>query len=94
MAGLEDGESLSNHLRTKKMVTEKYLARHFLRAQQSREDKGLDNVCWFPGAESPADGATKVKSETLPMLTLLESGEFRPGALRPLRGVSSSEPAR
>ena len=37
---------------------------------------------------------TKVKSEMLPMLALLESGEFRPGALRPLHGVGSNEPSK
>ena len=92
MAGLADCESLLNRLRTKKMITEKYLVRHFLSIQQSFEDKELDNVYWLPGTENPADGATKVKSEVLPVLTLLESGEFHPGTLRPLRGVSSSEP--
>ena len=30
MVGLEDCESLFSHLRTKKMITEKYLVRHFL----------------------------------------------------------------
>ena len=40
MVGLEDCESLrapcvENRLRTKKMITEKYLVRHFLSSQQS-----------------------------------------------------------
>ena len=39
MVGLEDCESLFSHLRTKKMIAEKYLARHFLSIQQSLEDK-------------------------------------------------------
>ena len=37
---------------------------------------------------------TKVKSDMPPMLRLLEHGEFHPGLLRPLKGVSSSEPSR
>ena len=94
MAGSEDCESLFNHLRAKKMVTEKYLLRHFLCIQQSLEDKELDNIYWLPGTENPADGMTKMKSEMSPMLNLLEFGEFHPGFLRPLLGICSSEPAR
>ena len=93
MVGLEDCESLFNHLRTKKMVTEKYLVRHFLSIQQSLEAKELDNVYWLSGTENPADGMTKEKSEMFPMLTLSESGEFCPGISRPLHGDSSSEPS-
>ena len=92
MVGLEDCESLFSHLRTKRMITEKYLVRHFLSIQQSLDDKELDNVYWLPGTENPADGMTKLKSEMQPMLHLLEFGEFYPGFLRPLLGVSSSEP--
>ena len=94
VAGLEDCESLFNHLRTKKMATGKYLGRHFLSIQQPLGDKELDNVYWLPGTGNQADGATKVKSEMLLMSALLESGEFRSGALRPLRGVSSFEPSK
>ena len=94
MVGLEDCESLFNHLRTKRMITEKYLVRHFLSIQQSLENKELDNIYWLPGTENPADGMTKMKSEMSPMLNLLEFGEFYPGFLRPLMGVCSSEPTR
>ena len=93
-AGLEDCESLFSHLRTKRMITEKYLVRHFLSIQQSLDNKELDNIYWLPGTENPADGMTKVKSEMPPMLHLLEFGEFHPGFLRPLKGVCSSEPTR
>ena len=44
MVGLEDCESLFNHLRTKRMSAEKYLVRHFLVTQQSLEGKELDNI--------------------------------------------------
>ena len=94
MVGLEDCESLFSHLRTKKMITEKYLVRHFLSIQQSLDNKELDNIYWLPGTENPADGMTKMKSEMSPMLNLLEFGEFYPGVLRPLKGVCSSEPSR
>ena len=94
MVGLEDCESLFSHLRTKEMITEKYLARHFLSIQQSLDNKELDNIYWLPGTENPADGMTKMKSEMSPMLNLLEFGEFFPGVLRPLKGVCSSEPSR
>ena len=91
MVGMEDCESLFSHLRNKKMVTEKYLIRHFLSIQQALEDGDLENVYWLPGTENPADGMTKVKSEMLPILSLLEHGEFRPGTLRQLNGVGSYE---
>ena len=91
MVGLEDCESPFYHLRNKKMITEKYLVRHFLSIQQALEDGELENVYWLPGTENPADGMTKVKSEMVPMLQLLETGQFHPGTLRPLHGVGSSE---
>ena len=42
----------------------------------------MDTAHWAPGAENPADGLTKVRSEMAPSLRLLESGHFRPGSLR------------
>ena len=55
---------------------------------------GALNIYWLPGAENPADGMTRMKSEMSPMLNLLEFGEFHTGLLRPLLGICSSEPAR
>ena len=52
MVGLEDCESLFNNLRTKKMITEKYLVRHCLSIQQSLEENELDNVYWLPGTDN------------------------------------------
>ena len=94
MVGLEDSESPFNHLQTKKMITEKYLVRHYLRIQQCLEDEELDNVYWLPGTENPAGGMTKEKSDMLPMLTPSDSAGFRLGILQPLHGVSSSKPAK
>ena len=94
MVGLEDCESLFSHLRTKRMITEKYLVRHFLSIQQSLDNNELDNIYWLPGTENPADGMTKMKSDMSPMLDLLKFGEFFPGVLRPLKGVCSTEPSR
>ena len=94
MVGMEDRESLFSHLRNKKTITEKYLIRHFLSIQQALEEEDLENAYWLPGTENPADGMTKVKSEMLPILGLLESGEFRLGALRPLHGVGFNEPTK
>ena len=90
-AGFEDCESLFTHLKNRKMIAEKYLVRHFLSIQQFLEDGELDNVYWLPGLENPADSLTKVRCEMVPILTLLETGKFQPGALRPLRGVASRE---
>ena len=71
------------------MVTEKYLARHFLSTQQFLEDGELENVYWPPGTENPADGLTELRSEMGPVMALLETGSFRPGILRPLKGLAS-----
>ena len=73
------------------MITEKYLARHFLSIQQFLEDGELGNVYWLPGTENPADGLTKLRSEMGPIMALLETGTFRPGILRPLKGLASRE---
>ena len=91
MVGMEDCESLFTHLKNRKMVTEKYLIRHFLSIQQFVEDGELDNIYWIPGAENPADGLTKIKSEMGPISSLLETGGFQPGLLRPLKGLASIE---
>ena len=91
MVGMVDCESLSTHLKNRKMITEKYLVRRFLSIQQFLEEEELDNVFWLPGVGNPADSLTKIKSEMGPILTLLESGCFHPGALRPLRGVAWKE---
>ena len=91
MVGMEDCESLFTHLKNRKMVTEKYLARHFLSIQQFLEDGELGNVYWLPGTENPADGLTKLRSEMGPIMALLETGNFRPGILRPLKGLASRE---
>ena len=44
MVGMVDCESLFTHLKNRKMVTEKYLVRHFLSIQQCLEADDLDNV--------------------------------------------------
>ena len=53
---------------TKEMITAKYLARHFQSIQKALGRGDLGNVYWLPGAESPADGLTKMRSY---MVTLL-----------------------
>ena len=91
LVGTEDCESLFTHLKNKKMITEKYLVRHFLSIQQFIDEGELEDVYWIPGVENPADGLTKLRSEMGPIATLLETGRFQPGILRPLRGLASSE---
>ena len=91
LVGMEDCESLFTHLKNRKMVTGKYLVRHFLSIQQSLEEGELENVYWIPGTENPADGLAKLRSEMGPILALLETGRFQPGVLRPLRGLASRE---
>ena len=77
---MEDCESLSARLKTKKLITEKFLVRHFLAVQQAIEIQGLGNVCWIPGRGDPADGLTKLHSEIVPLLRLMESGPLNGAA--------------
>ena len=91
VVGMGDCESLFTHLKTKKMAAEKYLVRHFLSIQQALEEGDLENAYWPPGTENPADGLTKVRSDMVTPLRLLESGGFCPGQLRPLKGVAWKE---
>ena len=88
---MENCESLFTHLKNRKMVTEKYLVRHFLSIQQFIEEGNLDNVYWIPRTENPADGLTKSRSEMGPILAHLETGRLQPGLLRPLKGLASRE---
>ena len=89
--GLEGCESLSSHLKTKKMITEKYSVRHFLSIQRALEEGDLEKAYWLPGTENPAGGLTRVRSDMVPLLRLLGSGGFRPDQLRTLRGVAWKE---
>ena len=89
--GLGDSESLFTHLKTKKIIAEKYLERHFACIQQALEEGDLENAYWLPGMEDPADSSTKVRNEMATLLRLLESGAFFLGHLRPLKGVAWRE---
>ena len=44
MVGMEDCESLFAHLKNRKMITEKYLVRHFLSIQQFVGNGELENA--------------------------------------------------
>ena len=74
MAGMEDCESLFTHLKKNKLVAGKFLVRRFLAIQQAIELQESDNVYWIPGKENPAGGLTKLRSEILPLLRLIERG--------------------
>ena len=90
--GFEDCESRFTHLKKKEDTdAEKYLVGHFFGIQQSSENEELDNADWLRGLDAPADGLTKVESDKVPLLRLMESGTSSPGILRPLRGMSSKE---
>ena len=65
--------------------------RHSLGNQSLLGNRELENAHWLTGPENPADGPTKVKSDTVPLLLSLQSGSLCPGALRPLRGVTFKE---
>ena len=53
--------------------------------------QGLDNVHWIPGLKDPADGLTKTKGDLAPLSSLVESGGYNPGILRPLKGIAINE---
>ena len=86
-AGLEDCERLLTHLRNKKAIAEMYVARHLLGIRKDLDNGKPGNVSWSPAPELPADGLTRVGSAVAPFSRLPQSGPFRPGAPRPLRGV-------
>ena len=92
MVGLEVCVCLSSHLRTRRMITVKYLVRRFLGVQQLLDNQELDNIYWLPGTENPADGMSKMEGNMSPMLThsSLEVRAF----LRPLKEACSTELAR
>ena len=85
--GLGDCGSLLTHLKAKKMINEEYVARHFPSIQQALEGGDLENEYWQPGAESPADGQTEVRSDMAPFLRLLE-GVFTTSRRSGLQGVN------
>ena len=87
MAGLGDCESLATHLKKDKLITEKFLVRHFLAIQQATELQELENALGILGKMNPADGLTKLHSEVLPLFRLMEAGTYNPGCFRPLKGV-------
>ena len=89
--GLEGRESLFTHLENKKIITEKFLGRHFSAIQQALEVQGLDNVHWIPGSGYPEDGLTKTKRDMAPLLRLLESGLHNPGISRPRKSIAPNE---
>ena len=60
------------------MISEESLVRHFLSIQQAWGEGDLENAHWLPGTGEPADGLTRVRSDMVPPLRLLESGRFYP----------------
>ena len=91
VAGLEDCESFLTHVRTKEMIAEEYLVRHFLSIRQAVAAGGLENAYWLSGARSTAYGFINVCSDMALLRRLLESGCRDPGHLRPIKGVSWRE---
>ena len=76
VVGLVERGSPFAHLKTKRAAAEEHLERHFLGIQQALEERDLENAYWLPGTENPADGLTEVRGDVVPLLELLESGEF------------------
>ena len=91
MVGVEYYGSLLTHLKNRKMVAGHDLVRHFLSIQQFIEEGDLDNIYWIPGVGNPADGITEITSEMGPISSLLDTGRFQPGLLRPLKGLATRD---
>ena len=88
VVGLEHCESLFTHLKKNKLITEKFLVRHFLAVQEAIEIQELRNVYWAPGRENPAGGLTKLRSGILLLLRLAAAGTYNPGFSRPRKGAA------
>ena len=69
-------------------ITEEFRVRHSVAVQQALGMQELGIIYWIPGLGNPADGLTKTKQDTAPLLRPSESGVYNPGTLRPLRGVA------
>ena len=91
VVGLVACESLFSHLEVEEAVAEKYLARLFSNIQEALGGCDFENAYWLPGAENSADGLTRVRSDMVPLLRLLDSGRFCLGRLRALKGVAWQE---
>ena len=84
-------ERLFAHLKTQKMIAEKYLVRNFLIIQQALKEGDFENAFWLPGTENLSDSLAQARRDMVPLLRVLESGAFCPGRLRPLKGVAWKE---
>ena len=91
VTGFEICESLFANRKNKKVIAEKFSVRRVRGTQQLLGNKVLGNAFRPPGLERPAEGLIKVKSDSVPLLRLLESGASIPGTLGPLRGFPSIE---
>ena len=67
------------------MLSGKYLVRHIPSAQQALEQEELGNAMWPPGPANPAGGLTQVKSDFVPLSSLLKAGSFFRGNCAPFR---------
>ena len=55
MAGVEDCEGLSTHIKTQRAISAKHFARRFLGNRQRLDGSELDNAYWLAAPENPAD---------------------------------------
>ena len=78
-AGVEDCESLSSRLKRRRMVDEKYFPRHLPPTQRAAQTETLPNVFRPLAPEAPADGPTKTKRDSVPLLSLLFAATLREG---------------
>ena len=66
--GSEDCDSLFTHLKTKRMIPDENLTRHFLRIQKAVGQGELENAYGLPEVENPVEGLTNVRSDMVPLL--------------------------
>ena len=82
MVGLEERGGLFTHMKTAKMIPERYAARRFLGIQLPLGRGELDNINWLPGTGNPAGSLTKVRIDMAPPPRILGPRRFNPGSLR------------
>ena len=70
MVGLEECKSSFFRPFNRKMVTEKYLARHHLSIKNAAQSGILHKFHWPPGRENPADGFAKRQRDVVPLVPM------------------------
>ena len=66
-----DCGSVLSHLQKNRLITEKYLVRHFISLQELLNAGEISNVFWSPELVNPSDGLTKSSTANIPLINSL-----------------------